>query len=198
VGRLLEALRRLGLEESTAFFFTSDHGDMQGSHGLRNKSAVYEESARVPLIARVPGGAAGMRTDALCSTVDFMATMLDLAGLPAEPTCEGRSLAPLLYGRPFEAPGEVFSEDGSNGSWFMVRDPRYKLAVDRATGRPTHFFDMTKDPFEMTNLAEALASRDSGIGPSDPARQAFERLTRRLREWREDLITRRNPGVEVR
>lgn len=198
VGRLLEALDRMGLADSTAFFFTSDHGDMQGSHGLKNKSAIYEESARVPLIARVPGGLAGLRTDALCSTVDLMPTMLELAGLPAERTCEGRSLAPLIRGRPFDAPAEVFSEDASNGSWFMVRDARYKLAADRATGRPTHFFDMTNDPFEMSNLVEALTSRDSGIGAGDPARRAFERLTARLREWREDLLTRRNPNAGVR
>ena len=194
IGRILAAVDRMGLAETTAIFFSSDHGDMQGSHGLKNKSSIYEESAKVPLIAYLPGGVSGLRTDALCSTVDLMPTLLDLAGLPAEPSCEGRSLAPLLYGRPFEAPTEVFSEDDSNGSWFMIRDARWKLAVDRARDRPTHFFDMAADPFETTNLAEALASRDSGIGARDPARLAYDRLRERLPRLRADLLLRRNPA----
>ena len=56
VGRLLAALDRLGLTENTAVIFTSDHGDMQGSHGLRNKGVPWEESTRIPLIIRAPGG----------------------------------------------------------------------------------------------------------------------------------------------
>lgn len=197
IGRLLGAVERLGIAENTAVFFTSDHGDMQGSHGLKNKSLPYEESAKVPLIAYVPDGSAGLRSNVLCSTVDLMPTLLAVSGLPPCATCEGRSLLPALQGKAFAGAPEIFSEDDSNGSWFMVRDARWKLAVDRATDRPTHFFDMTNDPFETTNLVESLLSHDSGYGPRNPARIAFGRLRERLAAWRADLLTRRNPATPI-
>ena len=55
VGRMMDALDRMGLRDNTVVMFTSDHGDLQGSHGETNKGKAWEESSRIPLIVRAPG-----------------------------------------------------------------------------------------------------------------------------------------------
>lgn len=71
IGRLMRAIDEFGLRDDTVIVFTSDHGDLQGSHGQKNKSQPWEESTRIPLIVRVPGGPAGQVIDSLVSGIDF-------------------------------------------------------------------------------------------------------------------------------
>jgi arylsulfatase A-like enzyme len=101
LGTVLAALERSGAWDDTAIFFTSDHGDMCGSHGLRSKGPfVYDEIMRVPLYAKVPGATtAASVTDALGSHVDLAATICALAGLESSTwstTVQGMDLAPVL------------------------------------------------------------------------------------------------------
>ena len=111
VGRLLDALEAEGLSENTLLVFTSDHGDMLGSHGMLFKEHPYEESVRVPLILRQPGRiAAGGETDALVSNVDLMPTLTRLAGLDVPPTCTGRDLSALLLAEGGEPAASVSCE----------------------------------------------------------------------------------------
>mgnify|MGYP000856968837 CR=1 FL=1 len=180
IGRLLRRLEELGLAENTAVVFTSDHGDMQGSHGLKNKTTFWEESTRIPMIAYAPGGAAGVDTPALMSSTDMYPTVLGLAGLPAEPGAEGRDYAPLILGRHQEENDAVFSEDRSG--WFMIREGDLKLAVDRETFAATHLFDLASDPYELHNLVRR---------PEHAA--ACERLQRRLVAWHADVMSRARP-----
>ena len=149
VGRMLDALDKLGLTDRTAVVFTSDHGDMQGSHGLKNKSVAYEESAGIPLVARVPGGARGLVTDALVSSVDYFPTCLDYAGIGARPVLPGRSFAPLTRGESQELPGPIFSE---HANWTMIREGNFKLVIASDKNVPTELFDLDSDPYEMNNL----------------------------------------------
>lgn len=176
IGRLLERLEALGIADRTAVFFTSDHGDMQGSHALKNKATFWEESSRVPFIAYVPGGFRG-ETEALVSTTDMYPTVLDLAGLPAEPTAEGRSYGTLLRGGRQPWNDAVYSEDQSG--WLMIREGNWKLAVDRATYTPSHLFHLGDDPYELYNLVQR---------PEHAATR--ERLRERLRAWHADVMTR--------
>jgi len=175
VGRLLEALDRLGLRDETVVVFTSDHGDLQGSHGLKNKSSPFEESAGIPLIVRLPGGARGLETEALVSGVDFFPTCLDYAGLPPGPTVEGVSFAPLTRGETQVLDGPVFSE---MPDWCMVRRGPYKLVAERPALEPTLLFDLEADPYELTNLV------------ADPACAATrDALLRTLRQWHARVST---------
>lgn len=151
VGRLLAALERLGLAEDTVVVFTSDHGDMQGSHGLKNKCFAYEESSGIPLIVRVPGGVRGVVTAALVSGVDYYPTLLDYAGLAPEPGLPGRNFAPLTRGRPQELNGPVFSE---MPKWRMVREGALKLVVEGTEDLPTLLFDLARDPLETENRVD--------------------------------------------
>jgi len=157
VGRLLDGLDRLGLAESTAVVYTSDHGDMQGSHGLKNKSLPHEESAGIPLVTRAPGGSSGRVCDALVSGVDFMPTCLDLAGLPAVEGLDGRSFAPTLRGGGDPPERAVFAE---RPRWCMICRDRWKLVADRTDEglRPTMLFDLAADPCELTDLIDDPAS----------------------------------------
>jgi len=149
VGRLLHTLEALGRVDDTVVVFTSDHGDMQGSHGRKNKCLPYEESSGIPLIVRVPGGAQGLVTDAVVSGVDFFPTCLDYGSLPAEPHLPGRSFAPLTRGQPQELIGPIFSEFGN---WQMIRRGAYKLVVEGDDLVPSQLHNLEADPFEMDNL----------------------------------------------
>ena len=101
LGTVLGALEEAGAWDDTVVFFTSDHGDMCGSHGLRSKGPfVYDEIMRVPLYVKVPGVTApGTATDALGSHVDLAATICALAGVPtavASASVQGVDLSPVL------------------------------------------------------------------------------------------------------
>ncbi len=101
LGTVLSALEAAGAWEDTVVIFTSDHGDMCGSHGLRSKGPfVYDEIMRVPLYVKVPGvTSASTVTAALGSHVDLAATICSLAGVDAglsTPTVQGTDLTPVL------------------------------------------------------------------------------------------------------
>jgi arylsulfatase len=103
IARLLDELDDLGLADDTAVVFTSDHGDMQGAHGLRGKGAnAYEEDIHVPFFVRVPEGPHGVRCSAVTSHVDLAPTFLGLTGVhtarrePIAAPLPGRDMSPLL------------------------------------------------------------------------------------------------------
>ncbi len=106
LGTVLGALESTGAWDDTAVVFTSDHGDMCGSHGLRSKGPfVYDEIMNVPLYVRVPGRTtAGTSTAALATHVDLAATICSLAGVDpgsvvdrgGRPTLQGVDLSPVL------------------------------------------------------------------------------------------------------
>jgi arylsulfatase len=102
---VLDALVASGQADSTVVMFTSDHGEMAGSHGLRQKgNLAYDENFHVPLVISHPDLAGGQTTDALASAIDLAPTVLDIAGLDQRAVAErfpglrGRSLLPALMG----------------------------------------------------------------------------------------------------
>ncbi len=119
VGAVLDALRETGRYEDTLIVFTSDNGYCYH----RAKASVYEDGVHMPLIVRGPGVAGGRRLRDLMSHVDLVPTILDALGIPVPPNVQGRSLGPLLEGRPDAAgPGGagsgrdvVFSEHNAHG-----------------------------------------------------------------------------------
>jgi iduronate 2-sulfatase len=97
VGRVLSALDRLGLADSTTLVFTSDHGYLTGEHGLWQKQSLFEPSARVPLLIVAPGVARpGSVVRTPVSQVDLYPTLCDLAGVTPPANLQGESLVPLL------------------------------------------------------------------------------------------------------
>jgi arylsulfatase len=100
LGTVLSALDDAGAWDDTIIIFTSDHGDMCGSHGLRSKGPfVYNEIMKVPLYVRAPGMTmAGSVTSSLGTHVDLAATIAALAGasLADSPSLQGVDLRPVL------------------------------------------------------------------------------------------------------
>jgi arylsulfatase A-like enzyme len=177
VGRLLEALDRLGLAEDTVVVYTTDHGDMCGGHGMVDKHMVmYDDVTRVPLIVRWPGHAAAGRTcDAIVShALDLAATFCLLGDSPVPDTFCGQSLLPLLSGEQAAGRADILSMYHGNQfglySARMVRDRRYKYIWNAAA--EDELYDLELDPGELRNLA------------TDPTYATeLARLRRRLVDW---------------
>ena len=97
LGTVLDALDASGAADDTIVMFTSDHGDMCGSHGLRSKGPfIYNEIMHVPLYVRGPGVPVKQQTDALATHVDLATTVCAIAGADDAPTMQGVSLEPVL------------------------------------------------------------------------------------------------------
>ncbi|MCQ8783578.1 sulfatase family protein [Mangrovibrevibacter kandeliae] len=98
-GRLLDALDATGLAEDTIVVYTSDHGEMLGSHGRMAKQVPFEESCRVPFFVRWPGRTvAGGAPQQLFATVDIYPTLCGLAGVPVPEHCVGRDHSAVMRG----------------------------------------------------------------------------------------------------
>ncbi|ODS87365.1 MAG: hypothetical protein ABS46_00225 [Cytophagaceae bacterium SCN 52-12] len=159
VGSVIRTLKEEGLYDDALIIFTSDHGEMLGSHSLWQKMCMYEESARVPLIMKLPKGhpAGRKKIDTPVSLVDVLPTVLDLNGLVSPGQTDGRSLLPLLAGNDKKRDAVFIQYDG-NGSLGNAQrglvDGYLKLIVD--TFRKEVFlelYDLKEDPEETRNLA---------------------------------------------
>lgn len=148
VGRIVNELDRLGLRDSTAIVFTSDHGYHLGEHGFWQKSNLHEEVLRVPLILSVPGYPAG-RTDSIVELVDLYPTLSELAGIDVPEQVQGTSLVPVLR----EPGATVKSGAVSLNKGYSLRTPDWHYM--RYKDGTKELYDMKIDPNEFTNLAEA-------------------------------------------
>ena len=100
VGRVVGALERLGLYDSTLLVITADHGQALGAHGEETHGFfVYQGTIRVPLIVRAPDGARGITVDEPVSLVDIVPTVPGLKDTPAPAGLEGHDLSDLVLGR---------------------------------------------------------------------------------------------------
>ncbi len=156
VGALLNALEASGAAQDTVVLFTGDHGDMLGERGLWYKMSFFEGSARVPLLVAAPGRFAPARVARPVSLLDLFPTLLELAGAETPEPVEalpGRSLLPLLEGRPEGGPSEVLGEylaEGAAGPLAMIRRGHFKYVVGEDS--PAQLFDLARDPDELDNL----------------------------------------------
>ena len=93
----MQTLERRGARQNTIVIFSSDHGDMLWSNGFNRKQKPWDESARVPMLWRVPG-VDGKRVDAVMATEDVMPTLLSLCGVAIPKSVEGLDYAPYMKG----------------------------------------------------------------------------------------------------
>jgi len=152
LGRILDALEETGLAENTVVLFTSDHGYHMGEHGHWQKTTLFENAARVPLILAGPGvTAAGRSTDSPAEMIDFYPTLAELCGLKPPPYVSGVSLAPALKD-PAAAPRSDALTQYADG--YSIRTPRYRYTEWGEDGRGgAELYDHQADPAEMVNLA---------------------------------------------
>ena len=153
VGRILEAVEDLGLADDTIVVFTSDHGFLLGEHGQWQKQMLFEESARVPLIVRVPGMAtAGERSARTVELLDIFPTLTDLAGLPHYPRNEGESLRRLLADPDDTTWTKPALSQVTGGRSVRTERYRYTEWMNGTQGR--ELYDHSADPLEQNNLAD--------------------------------------------
>ena len=149
LGRILDALDRTGLSKNTVVLFTSDHGYHMGEHGWWQKTTLFDNAARVPLIISVPGmRTAGQTATSPVEMVDFYPTLAEVCRLPKPEHLAGVSLVPAL--RDVSAtPRESALTQYANG--YSIRTARYRYTSWDPNG--IELYDHQADPDEMVNLA---------------------------------------------
>jgi arylsulfatase A-like enzyme len=159
VGRLMDTLRELKLDENTVVIYSSDQGFFVGDHGWYDKRWMYDESLKMPFIVKWPGAVKPGARDRthLIQNLDYAETFLDIAGASIPTDMQGKSLVPLLRG---EEP-----TDWRRSIYYHYYEYPSVHMVPRHYGVRTHtaklikfyqfdeweFYDLEKDPDELTN-----------------------------------------------
>ncbi|HKJ66546.1 MAG TPA: sulfatase [bacterium] len=156
--RVLSALDDLGLAENTMFVFTSDHGEMFGSHGRIAKKIFYEEAVRVPFLVRWPEKIPPGQNTACLNTPDIAPTLLCLMNLEVPESMEGHNFSHAALGESGVDSGSAFMQGmGHTFQWYdgdecrAVRTEQFTYAHMLADDSE-YLFDNINDPYQMTNL----------------------------------------------
>jgi arylsulfatase A-like enzyme len=156
IADLLDVLTRSGELDNTWIFVTSDNGTMHGQHRMSGgKGIVYDESIAVPLSVRGPGTTGSRVVEEIVANIDFVPTLLELAGAPIPDSVDGRSFAPLLRGTASDWRGEVLVQSAGTGA--PLRSPAFTgvrsrdyVYAEYAGGEP-ELYDLRNDPFQLDN-----------------------------------------------
>jgi arylsulfatase A-like enzyme len=165
VGRVLEALTRLGKLDDTVIVLNSDHGFFLGEWGFYNKMFMHEPSIRVPLAVRYPRLIRpGEASEKMALNLDITPTLLELAGLKVPEWMQGRSLVPFMKGVP---PSDwrqdwlyEYYDDRCAPKNRGVRTERYKLIHYWEAPQEFELYDLQEDPGELHNLYGDASSKE--------------------------------------
>lgn len=166
VGRLLDALDRLGLREETIVVFVSDHGYNLGEHDCWSKVSLWEGSVRIPLIISYPGRkeSHGSTCESITELIDLYPTLTELCNLQTEQPeiLQGNSLAAYIQG---ENPKEELSlaytvSYGGSGASIRTSQWRYTRWGEEVEIGNEELYDHLKDPEEQSNLANKPEMKD--------------------------------------
>jgi len=201
LGKLLDAMDRLGYTENTVVIYCSDNGYYFGEHGLGDKRSAYEESLRIPFLVRFPKlgkNAAGRVIDEPILNIDLAPTLLDYAGLPIPKEMQGRSWRPLLENqKPVDWRRawfyEYFAEAQQNSKVVDITAIRtldaklIKYSIKSGTLEDwTELFDISKDPYELKNLYNDPASKKLRLDME----KEYERLKKEVNYVIPDYVNR--------
>lgn len=157
IGRVVEAVDRLGLRENTMIIYTTDHGDMCGSHRMMDKHYnMYDDVTRVPMVVNWPGVIEpGTYAPFVSHALDLAATLCDITGSGIPDTFQGQSLVPVLKEGQKQGRKDILS--AYHGTQFglysqrMVRNEKWKYVWNLTA--QDELYDMENDPWELENLA---------------------------------------------
>ncbi|MEK6793759.1 MAG: sulfatase [Spirochaetota bacterium] len=194
-GRLIETLKRTGQYENTIVVYTSDHGDMHGSHGFTNKQLPYAESVNVPLIVSWPGHTYTGVTDEIISLTDLPVSLLGLMHLSFASHVDGDDLSALFTDE--HAPGTDGAiicdlvpchqaEDRGADAWVGIKTRTHTYV--RETKGPTMLFDDIADPYQMRNLVSNTNATDTMRSMAAMLERISEKHGLRFRPWQDFVI----------
>ncbi len=154
VGRVMEALDRLGLRKNTIVVLFGDHGYHLGEKGKWSKhGSLYEVGTRVPMLIAAPGARGnGKVSNRMAELVDLYPTLADLAGLPMPAGLQGQSLKPLLDDPAAKWDHPAYTIAG-NLLGFSVRTDGWRYTEWKGPDGGAELYDEKADPHEMKNLA---------------------------------------------
>ena len=168
LGQIFAELEKQGTLNQTVVMVIGDNGYFYGEHGLsEERRLAYEESVRLPLLVRYPPQVkAGAEPTGMALTTDLAPTILELAGAPALPGIDGRSLVPLFARTPadwrksflIEYTTDIVFPRTLKMGYDAVRTERYKFIRYRELAGMNELYDLQQDPFELTNLIGSPAA----------------------------------------
>ena len=159
---LLQVVKETGIEQNTIFVFTSDHGDMLYSHGMKKKQQPWNESLMVPFLLRYPEklGPGRKRIESPINTPDILPTLLGLSGIEIPETIEGNDLSGTITGTSENkresvliqcpVPFHQWNYEKGGREYRGVRTDRYTYVRD--LNGPWLLFDNQMDPYQNNNL----------------------------------------------
>ncbi|MBN2639530.1 MAG: sulfatase-like hydrolase/transferase [Bacteroidales bacterium] len=196
VGRILQKLDELGLSDNTLVVFTSDHGEMLGAHGLREKNVFYEESSHIPLMIKSPGAIqTNTFVEGYVSHVDIFATILDYLEAGQYPS-DGKSLRGLIEGTDDDYGKYVVTEWNYRGdvspNYMIVKDG-WKLLIpySKESKVLNALYNLNEDPYEMNNLLGKNPDKQKHLSKANE-------LKGYLLEWLEKNQSKHFSGVNSR
>jgi arylsulfatase A-like enzyme len=169
VGRMLDYLDNNNLRENTLVVYTSDQGFFLGDHGLYDKRLMYEESLRMPFLARYPKEIkAGSTSSDIILNIDFAHTFMDFAGLGRDQYMDGESFRTNLQGRTSDTWRQSMyyrywmHDDGDHHvpGHYGVRTKQHKLICYPYGKQEWELFDLKNDPKEMRNIYGQTANSE--------------------------------------
>ncbi|MCL6519642.1 MAG: sulfatase-like hydrolase/transferase [Armatimonadetes bacterium] len=160
LGRIRAELKKLGLEDNTLIFYTSDHGCHFRTRNAEYKRSCHEASIRIPMLAYGPGFKGGKVVKELVSLIDVAPTILAAAGIEKPPQMRGRQLQDLVKGRKTDWPKEVFIQISESQTGRAIRTKRWKYSVSVPDAKnpasdvyyEEFLYDLENDPHERKNL----------------------------------------------
>ncbi len=159
VGRVLEELRKRGELDSTLVIYMGDNGFAFGEHGLIDKRTAYEESMRVPLLARCPAlFQGGRKVKEVVAGLDIMPTVLEAAGAEIPSGLDGKSWLPLVKGEKTQWRNELLYEYywernfPQTPTMHALRGDKYKFIRYQGIWDIDELYDLEEDPLESRNL----------------------------------------------
>ncbi len=172
LGRMLDALASLGLEENTIVVFTSDHGCHFKTRNGEYKRSCHDSSIRIPTAIQGPGFDRGRNVRELVSLIDLPPTLLDAAGIAIPEQMQGRSILSLVDGGDPAWPEEAFIQISESEVGRAVRTQRWKYGVVAPDKHPwndagsdhyveTYLYDLMADPYELVNLVGLDSHRET-------------------------------------
>jgi arylsulfatase A-like enzyme len=183
IGILQTAIEEAGISDNTVFVFTSDHGEMMGSHGWwpKQKQVAWAESVKVPFLLKFPAryGNEKIAVDAPINTPDILPTLLAMAGLPIATSIEGEDMTPAIGDD--EAANDkaalimnVSPFAGDFDEYRGIYTSRYAY-VETLDG-PSMLFDMEDDPLQLRNLVDSPEHEALQAELESELRQELEKI----------------------